>query len=54
MEANPQKFPRANATGAHALADFLLSPPVQQLLLTFGRDATNDRPLFFPVASTTL
>lgn len=49
MEANPKKFPDANFTGACALEDFLLSPKVQNLLLTFGRDGTGNRPLFFPV-----
>lgn len=50
MEANPKKFPDANFAGASALEDFLLSPKVQNLLLTFGRDGTGNRPLFFPVA----
>ena len=50
MEANPKRFPDANFAGAKALEDFLLSPAVQNLLLTFGRDGTGNRPLFFPVA----
>ena len=33
MEANPKKFPEANNAGAHALAEFLLSPTVQDLSL---------------------
>ena len=52
MEANPKKFPDANYAGAKALEDFLLSPKVQDFLLTFGRDGTGSRPLFFPVAAT--
>ena len=50
MEANPKKFPDANFAGACALEDFLLSPKVQNFLLTFGRDGTGNHPLFFPVA----
>lgn len=53
MEANPAKVANANAAGARALADFLLSARVQNFLLEFGR-GTNaaSRPLFFPIAST--
>ena len=51
MEANPRKFPDANFTGAQALADFLLSPKVQNFLLEFGRDTAANRPLFFPIES---
>ena len=49
MEANPAKFPQANHAGARALSDFLLSPEIQQLLLSFGRQTNGDHPLFFPV-----
>ena len=52
MEANPKKFPGANFAGARALSDFLLSPKVQGFLLTFGRDTSANRPLFFPVAAS--
>jgi len=49
MEANPKKFPRANAAGARALSDFLLSPEVQNFLLEFGRQTNGPGPLFFPI-----
>jgi len=49
METNPKKFPHANAAGARALSDFLLSPKVQNYLLEFGRDTSANHPLFFPV-----
>jgi tungstate transport system substrate-binding protein len=49
MEANPKLFPRANYAGAQALADFLLSPKVQNFLLEFGRDTAANHPLFYPV-----
>ena len=54
MEANPKMFPHANAAGARALSDFLLSPKVQNYLLKFGRDTAANRPLFFPVNATKL
>lgn len=51
MEANPNKFPSANAAGARALADFLCSPKVQNFLLEFAKQPKGPGPLFFPVAS---
>ena len=51
MEANPVKFPGANAAGARALSDFLLSAEVQSLLLDFGRTTNGPGPLFFPVSA---
>lgn len=54
MEANPKIFPAANFAGAQALEAFLLSPKVQNLLLTFGRDAAGNHPLFFPVNAAKL
>jgi tungstate transport system substrate-binding protein len=54
METNPKKFPDANYAGACALEEFLLSPKIQNYLLTFGRDGTGNHPLFFPVAGTSL
>jgi tungstate transport system substrate-binding protein len=51
MEANPQKFPAANHAGAQALADYLLSPKVQNFLLEFSSQAGGPGPLFFPVAT---
>ncbi len=52
MEANPAKFPQANHAGARALSDFLLSPKVQNFLQDFGREASGNHPLFFPVSTT--
>jgi tungstate transport system substrate-binding protein len=49
MEANPKRFPQANTAGAHALADFLLSPKVQSFLAEFGQKTTGRGPLFHPV-----
>ena len=51
METSPKKFPQANYAGARALSDFLLSPPVQNFLLVFGRQTNGPGPLFFPVAN---
>jgi tungstate transport system substrate-binding protein len=52
MEANPKRFPDANHSGARALSDFLLSDTVRQFLLSFGRETSGQRPLFFPVETT--
>jgi tungstate transport system substrate-binding protein len=49
MEANPRKVPTANAVGARALSDFLLSAKVQNFLLEFGTQTNRPGPLFFPV-----
>lgn len=51
MEANPERFPKANHAGAKALSDFLLSPKVQDFLLTFGTQTNGPGPLFFPVTT---
>jgi tungstate transport system substrate-binding protein len=51
MEANPKKVRGANAAGARALSDFLLSAKVQDFLLEFGRQTNGPGPLFFPVAT---
>jgi len=47
IEVNPEGRPRVNAEGARALADFLVSDGVQDLLDTFGRDRLG-APLFVP------
>ena len=52
MEANPEKFPKVNAKGGKAFADFLLSPTVQEILKTFGADKFGE-PLFHPDAGKT-
>jgi tungstate transport system substrate-binding protein len=49
MAANPKKVPAANVSGAHALADFLLSEEIQKFLLEFGTRTNGPGPLFFPV-----
>jgi tungstate transport system substrate-binding protein len=44
-----KKHPKANAAGARALMDFLVSAPIQRLIAEFGRDRYGE-PLFFPDA----
>ncbi len=51
MEADPKKFPAANAAAARALSNFLLSPKVQALLAEFGKKEHGGLPLFYPVAA---
>jgi tungstate transport system substrate-binding protein len=51
MEVNPERFPGANAQGAKALSDFLLSEEVQGFLAGFGAAEPGGLPLFYPVAS---
>lgn len=50
MEANPARFPQANAAGARALSDFLLSEDTQKFLAEFGAGEHGGIPLFHPVA----
>src|SRR5215510_6416176 len=52
MEVNPEKFPKVNAAGGKAFADFLLSATVQDLLKTFGVDKFGEA-LFHPDAGKT-
>jgi tungstate transport system substrate-binding protein len=49
---NPEKFPKVNAKGGKAFADFLLSATVQDALKTFGVDKFGE-PLFYPDAGKT-
>ena len=49
LEPNPAKFPRLNATGGKAFADFMESAEVQGIIRTFGADKFGE-PLFFPDA----
>jgi tungstate transport system substrate-binding protein len=51
-EVNPEKFPKVNAKGGKAFADFLLSPTVQEILNTFDKDKFGE-PLFSPDAGKT-
>ena len=49
IEVNPAKWPKVNATGAKAFADFMVSKEVQNIIKTFGVDKFGS-PLFFPDA----
>jgi tungstate transport system substrate-binding protein len=49
IEVNPAKWPKVNAAGAKAFADFMVSQEVQGLIKTFGVDKFGS-PLFFPDA----
>ena len=49
IEVNPARFPKVNATGARAFADFMVSKEVQTLIGGFGVE-THGSPLFFPDA----
>jgi tungstate transport system substrate-binding protein len=49
IEVNPAKWPKVNAEGAKAFADFMVSKKVQDLIGKFGVDKYG-APLFFPDA----
>ncbi|MCX5807001.1 MAG: substrate-binding domain-containing protein [Proteobacteria bacterium] len=49
IEVNPSKWPKVNAPGARAFADFMVSKEVQDIVKTFGVDKFGS-PLFFPDA----
>lgn len=49
MEINPVRHPKVNHAGGAAFADFLVSPPTQKVIETFGVEKFG-RPLFVPVA----
>jgi tungstate transport system substrate-binding protein len=49
IEVNSAKWPKANAQGAKAFADFMVSKKVQGMIKTFGVDKFGS-PLFFPDA----
>jgi tungstate transport system substrate-binding protein len=49
IEVNPAKWPKVNAGGAKALADFIVSKKIQDFIGTFGV-AKFGSPLFFPDA----
>jgi len=49
IEVNPARFPKVNAAGARAFADFMVSKDVQARIKEFGI-ATFGSPLFFPDA----
>ena len=49
IEVNSAKWPKANAVGAKAFADFIVSKKTQEIIKTFGVDKYGS-PLFFPDA----
>lgn len=49
LEASATRFPRVNAAGGKAFADFMVSKEVQEVIKTFGVDKYGE-PLFFPDA----
>jgi tungstate transport system substrate-binding protein len=49
MEVNPANGPRVNAAGGKAFADFMVSPPAQNAVKSFGVEKFG-QPLFVPVA----
>lgn len=49
MRPDPARFPRVNAAGGKAFADFMVAPATQDLIRTFGV-AKYGSPLFFPDA----
>jgi tungstate transport system substrate-binding protein len=49
VEVNPAKWPKVNAAGAKAFADFMVSEPTQKTIATFGVEKFGS-PLFFPDA----
>ncbi|MCE5210873.1 MAG: substrate-binding domain-containing protein [Deltaproteobacteria bacterium] len=49
IEVNSVKWPKANADGAKAFADFMVSKNTQKIIKTFGVDKYGS-PLFFPDA----
>jgi len=49
IEVNSAKWPKVNAAGAKAFADFMVSKKTQEIIKTFGVDKYGS-PLFFPDA----
>ena len=49
MEVNPSRFPKVNASGGKAFADFMVSAEAQAVIKRFGAE-TFGEPLFFPDA----
>lgn len=49
IEINPAKWPKINAAGGKAFADFMVSKQTQDIIKTFGVDKFGS-PLFFPDA----
>jgi len=49
MEINPARFPKVNAAGGKAFADFMVSPAAQEVMKSFGVEKFGE-PLFYPDA----
>lgn len=49
IEVNPAKWPKVNAGGGKAFADFMVARETQEVIKTFGTDKFGS-PLFFPDA----
>jgi tungstate transport system substrate-binding protein len=49
IQVNPARWPKVNAAGAKAFADFLVAPAAQETVRTFGVEKLGE-PLFFPDA----
>jgi len=49
IEVNPAKWPKVNAPGGKAFADFMVSKETQEIIKSFGVDKFGS-PLFFPDA----
>ncbi len=49
LEPNPAKFPKLNAAGGKAFADFMVSKETQDVIRAYGADKFGE-PLFFPDA----
>ncbi len=52
MEVNTEKFPKVNAAGGKAFADFLLSAKVQDVLKTFGKEKFGEALFYSDVGRT--
>ena len=50
IEASARKFPQTNATGARALADWLVGEKGQGFLVEYGREKNRGIPPYFPVS----
>jgi len=51
ITVSPTKFPKVNAAGANAFADYLVHPDTQKLIASFGVDKYGQQ-LFYPDAGT--
>lgn len=51
LEASAKKFPKANITGARALADWLTGERGQRFIIDYGRKTPGGIPLYYPVSA---